>query len=133
MKRKAPESPTKVNARKVVGEGGGNKVRCRRELEILIAENMKASLKLVIFNIHSTLLDCGLKVEKNPNSTIRSTVQTKSRKVVFRMSLLQFLSKCSINFTVAFWGSKSKSYMDDVLPTVLIRLKTWVKYNLLFV
>jgi hypothetical protein len=131
-KRKTPVSPTKVNVGEGVGAGGGSEERCLRELESLMAENKKASLKLVIFNIHSTLLDYSLKGERNPNSSIRYSVQTECRRVVFRPWLLQFLSKCFINFIVGFWGNKSESYMDDVLPAVLTRLKGRMKYKPLF-
>jgi hypothetical protein len=74
--------------------------------------------KLVIFNVHGTLLDSSLQGEENPNSKIRPTVKTKTRRVVFRPWLLPFLSRCFMHFRVAFWGSKSAAYMDDVVPTM---------------
>jgi hypothetical protein len=64
MKRKTPVSPTKANIGERIGDGKESKVRCRRKMESLIAENTKASPKLVIFNIHGTLLDCGSKWRK---------------------------------------------------------------------
>jgi hypothetical protein len=48
---------------------------------------------------------------------------SESRRVVFRPWLLQFLSRCFINFTVAFWGNKSECYMDELAVAVLARLK----------
>jgi hypothetical protein len=75
--------------------------------------------KLLIFNVHGTLLDCSLRSETNPNSKIRPTLKTQRRRVVHRPWLQPFLSKCFLNFTVAFWGSKSKEYMDDVVPTLM--------------
>jgi hypothetical protein len=127
-KKKTAVSPTKVNAGEGVGEGGGSDVTCGSGLQILIAENRKIIPKLVIFNIHGTLLDCSMRKEKNPNPNIRYTVQTESRKVVFRPGLREFLSKCFINFTVAFWGSKNESYTDDVLPALLGGVERSVKY-----
>jgi hypothetical protein len=35
----------------------------------------------------------------------------------------EFLGKCFVNFRVAFWGSKSKGYMDEVIPAMLGRMK----------
>ena len=75
--------------------------------------------KLVIFNVLGTLLDSSLRVENNLNSKIRPIVKTKSRRVVFRSWLHAFLSRCFIHFAVAFWGSKSATYMDEVVPTVM--------------
>jgi hypothetical protein len=79
--------------------------------------------KLLVLNIHGTLLDCSLIAKRNPNVDIRSSMKTGDRRVVFRPWLLEFLRRCFINFTVAFWGSKSECYMDEVATTVLICLK----------
>jgi hypothetical protein len=122
-KKKVPVSPMKVNPRQGVGKGGANEVIYLQEVQSEIATNKVRSQKLVIFNIHETLLDSSLKVEKNSNAAIRASVQTEIRRVVFRPGLIQFLSQCFMNFSVAFWGSKSKSYMDEVLLAVLKRLK----------
>jgi hypothetical protein len=80
-------------------------------------------MKLVIFNIHRTLLDCSLLAERNPNATIRSSMETRSRRVIFRPWLIEFLRRCFINFNVAFWGSKSEGYMDEIAVVVLSWLK----------
>jgi hypothetical protein len=63
-KKKSIVFPTKVNAGKGAGEGGGSEVICGSGLQSLIAENRKRSPKLVIFNIHGTLLDCSMRKEK---------------------------------------------------------------------
>jgi hypothetical protein len=81
------------------------------------------SLKLLIFNVHGMLLDCSLFRERNPNSAIRITLNTGSRRVVFRPWLVEFLSNCFKNFKVAFWGSKSEGYMQEIAPAMLGRLK----------
>jgi hypothetical protein len=99
LKKKTASSPTKVNARGKVGEGRGSEVRGCPKRDSLVAVQ---SLKMVIFNVHSTLLDCSVKVERNPNSCTRSSVQTRSRRVVFRPGLIPFLSRCFMKFIVAF-------------------------------
>jgi hypothetical protein len=87
----------------------------------------------VILNTHGTLLDSSLLVEKIPNVTLWSNMTTKSRRVIFRPWLLQFLSRCFTNFIVAFWGSKSECYMDEIAAAVLSRLKDGQLFKPLFV
>ena len=89
--------------------------------------------KLIILNVHGTLVDYSLEQEKNPNSRVRPTVRTRSRRVFFRPWLVPFLSKCFLNFSVAFWGSKSKSYMDDIIPAMMKTLKPGLHFSPLFV
>jgi hypothetical protein len=132
-RKKAPMSLAKVNPGEGVGEGGASKVTCLPEVGSILAVNAMRRTKLLIFNIHGTLLDCSLKVEINPNPTIRASVQTRSRRVVFRPGLIQFLSQCFMEFTVAFWGGKSESNMEDVVAAVLTRLKGRQEVDPLFV
>jgi hypothetical protein len=40
-------------------------------------------LQLLIFNVYGTLLDCSLLLERNPNSKIRTSLKTETRRVVF--------------------------------------------------
>jgi hypothetical protein len=122
--------PLKVNAKGEVGEGKRSEVRKRDSL--VVVQEMP-SPKMVIFNVHGTMLDCSLKVEKNPNSSIRSSVQTKSRRVVFRPRLIPFLSRCFMKFTIAFWWTKSEPYTQDIVFAVLSRLKGWETFDSLFV
>ena len=75
--------------------------------------------KLVIFNVHGTLLDCSLLSEPNPNTSIRMTRRSRTRRIVFRPCLLEFIDKCFKNFRVAFWGIKSSANMDDVLAVIM--------------
>ena len=65
------------------------------------------------------MLDCSLLVEPNPNSKIRPTTKTPLRRVVFRPWLKPFLSQCFVHFVVAFWDSKSTSFMEDVVPSMM--------------
>ena len=92
-------------------EGGG--------LKLGMSLSGRGREKLVIFNVHGTLLDSSLRVENNPNSKIWPTVKTKSMRIVFRPWLHAFLSRCFIHFAMAFWGSKSAAYMDEVVPTMM--------------
>jgi hypothetical protein len=39
--------------------------------------------------------------------------------------LLEFLLNCFKKYTVAFWDTKNKNYMDEVVPAMLEK----VKYN----
>jgi hypothetical protein len=64
--------------------------------------DIRDPMKLLIFNVHGTFLDC---------------------RVTIRPWLPEFLAKCFVNFRVAFWGSKSKGYMDEVIPAMLGRVK----------
>ena len=75
--------------------------------------------KLVVFNVQGTLLDCSLLADPNPNSKIRPTTKTTLRRIVLRLWLKPFLSRCFIHFAVAFWGSKSISFMEDVVPSMM--------------
>lgn len=80
-------------------------------------------MKLSVFNVHGTLLYCSLLSDPNPNFKIKPTLKTRTRRVTIRPWLLQFLAKCFVNFKVAFWGSKSKGYIDKVIPAMLGRVK----------
>ena len=75
--------------------------------------------KLLIFNVHGTLLDTSLLTQPNPNPNIRVTKKTKTRRFVFRPWMMEFLGRCFRTFRVAFWGIKSSSYMEDVLHEIL--------------
>ena len=77
--------------------------------------------KLLVLNVHGTLPDCSLVDEPNSNMGIRYTMKTTSRRVVCRPWLAQFLSNCFFHFEVAFWGSKSAKYMEEIVPAMLRR------------
>jgi hypothetical protein len=129
--KKVANSSMKVNIGDKVGEGRPNEVKGHVKLESLIATKRREQEKSVIFNIHRTLLDCSLKLERNPNSSIRPTMKTSTRRVVFILWLLQFLSRCFINFTMVFWDSKSECYMDEIVLVVLEQLKDGQTIDLL--
>jgi hypothetical protein len=82
-----------------------------------------ARLQLLIFNVHGVLLDCSIFQQKNSNNKIRTTIKTKIRKVIFKLWLMDFLSRCFKNFAVVFWSSKSECYMEKIVPAMLAGTK----------
>jgi hypothetical protein len=50
--------------------------------------------KLLIFNVHNTLLDTNLLTSPNPNCKIRMTKKTTTRRFVFRPWMMEFLGRC---------------------------------------
>ena len=76
-------------------------------------------VKLLIFNVHGTLLDCSLLFDPNPNISIRVTTQSSTRRMVFRPWLTEFIDKCFRHFRVAFWGIKSTSNMEEVVASMM--------------
>jgi len=89
----------------------------------LFAFSKPRQSKLVIINVHSMLLDCRLLFDGNLDPRIQSSTKTKSRRVVFKPWLKPFLYRCFEFFSIAFWGSKSHPYIDDVVLTMLGGLK----------
>jgi hypothetical protein len=64
-------------------------------------------------------VDSSLLSDPNPTSKIKVTFKTKNCKLILWPGLLDFLQKCFKTYAVAFWGSKSRSYMDKVVPDML--------------
>ena len=121
--KKPPKSPQKVLSLHGVCQQMSSEVRPSGVPDHLIGLREWGPTKLVIFNVHGTLLDCSMLCEGNPNPRIRSSTGTASRRVVFRPWLKSFLTRCFQSFIVAFWGSGSREHMDDVLPTMLRGVK----------
>jgi hypothetical protein len=119
-KKKLLMSPRKIRAPCAEEEQPANQVTISGFPR---ACDIQDPMKLLIFNVHGTLLDCSLLFDPNPNSKIKPTLQTRTRRVTIRPWLPKFLAKCFVNFRVAFWGSKSKGYMDEVIPAMLGRVK----------
>ena len=88
--------------------------------------------KLLIFNVHGTLLDCSLLSEPNPNTSIRMTRRSLTRRIVFRPCLSEFIDKCFKNFRVAFWGVKSSANMEDVLAEIMRKFTGLDTHKLFF-
>lgn len=81
--------------------------------------------KLLIFNVHGTLLDTSLQTQPNPNPHIRVTKKTMTRRFVFRPWLIKFLGRCFKISKVAFWRIKGSEYMQEVLCEILLVLSIW--------
>jgi hypothetical protein len=67
--------------------------------------------KLLVVNVHGTLLDCSFLIDKNPNAAIRPTIRTEKRRVIFCPCLIEFMTKYFLKFHVSFWGTKSEVYI----------------------
>jgi hypothetical protein len=119
-KKKASKSPVKVRAPIVQEEQQPQHVKLFRKPRACDY----LPLKLLVFNVHGTLLDCSLLLDKNPNPTLRPTFKIENRRVLICPWLSELLCKCFKNFRVGFWGSKSKRYMDEMVPTLLGRVRS---------
>jgi len=75
--------------------------------------------KLLILNVHGTLLDTTLLTQRNPNPNIHVSKKTTTRRLVYRPWMMEFLGMCFKFFKVAFWGRKSIKYMEEVLQEIL--------------
>jgi hypothetical protein len=62
--------------------------------------------------------------DKNLNPTLKPTFKTTNRRILIRPLMSELLLKCFKNFKVGFWGSESKSYMDEMVPALLKRVKS---------
>jgi hypothetical protein len=61
--------------------------------------------------------------DKNPNPKLKPTFQIANRRILIRPWMSELLLKCFKNIKVGFWGSKSKSFMDEMVPALLKRVK----------
>ena len=99
------------------------------ELEVI---GTNSATKLLIFNIHGTLVDCSLLSESNPNSNIRITRKSLTRRIVFRPWLTEFLDMCFSKFKVVFWGIKSLRNMEEVVAEMMRRFEGMESHKPLF-
>ena len=76
--------------------------------------------KLLIINVHGTLLDTNILTQPNLNPNIRVTKKTKTHRFGFRPWMMEFLGRCFKTFKVAFWGIKSSEYMEGFLHEILL-------------
>jgi hypothetical protein len=125
--RSRPKSPPKVKASAHSPQCASVEVNPGKSLSDLMlckrGGNSSVPPKLLILNVHGTLVACSLLEDRNPNPRIRCSAKTNMRRVIFRPWLKTFLARCFGHFTVAFWGGNSDSYLLDVLPTMLAGLK----------
>jgi hypothetical protein len=102
QKKLRQPSPSKVDAPATNAEEASTQVSCDDTFGPRKSPFRLRTSKLLVFNVHGTLLDYGLVDEPNPNSKIRYTMKTTSRRVVYRPWLSEFLWKYFLNFHVAF-------------------------------
>lgn len=76
--------------------------------------------KLLIINLHDIFLDTSLLTQPNSNPNILVTKKTLARWFVFTPWMMEFWGRCFKIFAVAFWGTKSSEYMEDVLHEILL-------------
>jgi hypothetical protein len=132
--RKLPSpSPPKIDARGTDVKEASTKVKSDDILESPKFPFRQDKSKLLVFNVHGTLLDCSSVEDPNPNPSIRYTLKTLTRRVVCRPWMVDFLSNCFQKFEVAFWRSKSSLYMEEVVPAMLGRLRGDMQFVPLFV
>jgi hypothetical protein len=122
QKKLRQSSPSKVDAPATNAEEASTHVSCDDTLGPRKSPFRLRTSKLLVFNVHGTLLDCSLVDEPNPNSKIWYTMKTATKRVVCRPWLLEFLRKCFLHFHIAFWDSKSATYMAKIVPTMLRRV-----------
>ena len=128
------EQTVEVSARKSARETAQVAVVAKQDQATIQVRSVELSLiprlpinsgtsKLLVFNVHGTLLDCSMVDDKNPNTEIRPSAFGAGRRIIFRPWMAQFFDHCFLRFKVAFWGSKSAKYMEDMVPILLGRLK----------
>jgi hypothetical protein len=117
-----PRRKNKAHSPYKVGGSGSQEAHPNDQVSSVIEKfGAQNPVKLLIFNVHGTLLDCSLLSEPNPNTSIRVTTRSSTRWMVFRPWLSEFMDKCFRNFRVAFWGIKSTSNMEDVVASMMRR------------
>ena len=112
-------SPSKLGGNGDENNALGSKVNPTKWPHISSPSEAYNPTKLLIFNVHGTFLDTSLLTQPNPNPNIRVTKKTTTRRCVFRPWMIDFLRRCMKKFRVAFWGIKSREYMDEVLHDIL--------------
>jgi NLI interacting factor-like phosphatase len=122
QKKQRPPSPPKVDAPALDVEEASTQVSSDDRVEPRKSPVRVEMSKLLVFNVHGTLLDCSLLQDPDPNTSIRYTMKTPTRRVVCRPWMAEFLSRCFDHFEVAFWGNKSAAYMEDLVPAMLRRM-----------
>ena len=117
--RSVSMSPSKLGGNGDENNAPGSEVSPTKWPHISSPSEAYNPTKLLIFNVHGTFLDTSLLTQPNPNPNIRVTKKTTTRRCVFRPWMIDFLRRCMKKFRVAFWGIKSREYMDEVLHEIL--------------
>ena len=125
--KKKQKSPTIVETS--VSQDASQHDKVSTDLRLI---GTNSATKLLIFNVHGTLVDSSLLSESNPNSNIRTTRKSLTRRHVFRPWLTEFLDRCFTTFKVAFWGMKSIGSMEDEVAEMMHRFEGMDSHKPLF-
>ena len=117
--RSKTQSPSRLGGNGAPNNAPGSEVSPQKWSPIPCLPEPYTPTKLLVFNVHGTLLDTSLLSQPNPNPNIRVTKKTKTRRFVFRPWMMEFLGRCFKTFKVGFWGLKSGEYMEEVLREIL--------------
>jgi hypothetical protein len=98
-KKKTSKSPIKVPALDAQEEQQPQQVKLLRKPQ---AYDYHDPLKLLALNVHGTLLDASLLLDRNPNPNLRPTFKIVNRRVLIRPWLSALLCKYFKNFRVGF-------------------------------
>ena len=92
--KKPLKSPQKVCSPPDVLQGMSSEVRPGGDLGLLTGFLECGPSKLVVLNVHGTLVDSSMLGSPNPNSRICQSKATTLRRIFFRPWLKSFLSRC---------------------------------------
>ena len=112
-------SPSKFGGNGGQNNAAGSEVSPTKWFHIPSVSEPYNPTKLLIFNVHETLLDTSLLTQPNPNPNIWMTKKTRFCRFLFKPWMMEFLRRCFKIFRVAFWGIKSNEYMEKVLREIL--------------
>jgi hypothetical protein len=94
-----PKSPQTMSPSKI-GDTGANdnaqvgQVSLTTRLDMSSIADPPKLTKLLILNVHGTLLDTTLLTQPNPNPNIRVSKKTMTRRLVYRPWMMEFLGMC---------------------------------------
>ena len=118
-KRTKTMSPSKLDDNGGENIAPGSEVSPTASFYVSSIRGLYNPTKLLIFNVHGTLIESSLLIQPNPNPHIWVTKKTMTRRFVFRPWMMEFLRRCFKLFKVAFWKIKISEYMQEVLHEIL--------------
>jgi hypothetical protein len=80
--KKAKKQTGKIDAR-ASEEEASTQVRRLESYPIRGSLIIAGSTKLLVFNVHGTLLDCSLLDERNPNTKMKASAYAAGRRIIF--------------------------------------------------
>ena len=101
LPRKGKKPAAKIDMEKSEDEAS-TQMRSTQLCSVLGSPVIQGTSKLLVFNVHGTLLDCSLLYKKNPNTKIGASAYAASRRIVCRPWMAEFLNQYFLSFEVAF-------------------------------